>query len=105
MVVADKGFLISDILPKGVTLNIPPFLDSVKQQFTVSEVQHTNLVAKQHIHVERVISRIKNYRILDHIPATLFSKANVIIKVCAALINFQNPVLAEVANIYRDCNE
>jgi len=28
MVLADKGFLISDILPAGVTLNIPPFLST-----------------------------------------------------------------------------
>jgi len=32
LIIADKGFLIRDILPPGVSLNIPPFLDT--PQFT-----------------------------------------------------------------------
>ena len=43
MVMADKGFLISDLLtPKGVALVIPPFK------------------RKNRIHVEREMERIKN---------------------------------------------
>ena len=29
IIMADKGFLIQDILPNGVSLHIPPFLNNV----------------------------------------------------------------------------
>ena len=32
MIMADRGFLIHDILPNGVSLNIPPFLNNVYLQ-------------------------------------------------------------------------
>lgn len=35
-VMADKGFTIEDLLPRGVTLNIPPFLGS-NSQMTASK--------------------------------------------------------------------
>ena len=38
-ILADKGFLIQDIMSPGVTVNIPPFLHHGK--FTPSEVQST----------------------------------------------------------------
>jgi len=53
---ADKGFLISDLLPSGVNLNIPPFL--VSPQFTPSEVVKTKNIARDRIHVERAIQRL-----------------------------------------------
>ena len=37
LILADKGFLIQDIIPKGVSVNISLFLQSGK--FTVSEVK------------------------------------------------------------------
>ena len=45
---ADKGFIIQDLLPVGVPLNIPPFLGSSE-------------IASLRIHVERAISKIKNF--------------------------------------------
>lgn len=44
MVLADEGFLISDILPKGVTVNILPFLN--KGKFTESEIRATREIAR-----------------------------------------------------------
>lgn len=37
MILADKGFLIQDIVPHGVCVNIPPFLNN--ETFTESEVR------------------------------------------------------------------
>ena len=63
MILADKGFLIQDILPNGVSVNIPPFLNS--GTFTESEAKATKAVGKCHIHVERANARLKDCRILS----------------------------------------
>ena len=63
-VMADKGFLIGDILgDKNVSLNIPPFLMQ-SDQFSKEEVQETQEIAWLRIHVERAIRRVKEYHIL-----------------------------------------
>lgn len=62
---ADKGFLISDIVPNGVSVNIPPFLYNSK--FTKSEVKLTKTIARCRIHIERVDGRLKDFKILKFI--------------------------------------
>lgn len=98
LVLADKGFLISDLLPQGVSLNIPPFLCTA--QFTAEEVIKTRTIAKARIHVERAINRMKIYTILNRIPATLLPHASIVFQVCAALTNFQYPLIKEVERMY-----
>ena len=95
MVMADKGFTIRDILPEGVSLNIPTFL--VNGQFTVEEVNHNRLVACARIHVERSIQRLKTFGILTYIPYQHKKHANKILKVCVSLVNLQKPILQEIA--------
>ena len=63
-VMADRGFDISDVLPDGVTLNIPPFKGS-RSPLTTTETEETARIAAVRIHVERAIGRIKNDHILD----------------------------------------
>ena len=89
-VMADRGFTIRDtLLEKGVTLNIPPFMDCGRQ-FTREEIQHGRGIASLRIHVERVIGRIKNYSILKGtLPISMIRLANNIVSVCAWLTNFQ----------------
>ncbi len=41
LVIANKGFLVYDLLPLGVSLNIPPFL--VNPQFSAQEVETTRV--------------------------------------------------------------
>ena len=68
---ADRGFDIGDDLPTDVTLNIPPFLDG-KPQLSVEEESVPRKIASVRVHVEKGISRIKNYRILKQvIPISL----------------------------------
>ncbi|KAF3833449.1 hypothetical protein F7725_024653 [Dissostichus mawsoni] len=69
LILADKGFLIQNILPEGVTVNIPPFL--CHGQLTHSEAQATKLIAQNRIHVERANARLKEFRILKLIPSHL----------------------------------
>ena len=98
LVLADKGFLISDVLPDGVSLNLPPFLTT--PQFTPAQVVRTRTIAKARIHVERAIRRIKSYTILCSIPATLIPHASVVFQVCAALTNLHFPLIKQVENLY-----
>ncbi|XP_056107700.1 uncharacterized protein LOC130085767 [Rhinichthys klamathensis goyatoka] len=94
MVMADKGFTIRDILPEGVSLNIPSFL--VNGQFTQEEVNNNRLISKARIHVERSIQRLKLFHILDHIPYQFNQNINKILKVCVCLTNLQTPILREI---------
>ena len=95
MILADKGFLIRDILPPGVSVNIPPFLCHGK--LTKSEVKLTKDIARCRIHVERANARLKEFKILQNIPHTLRSHGSVVVQLCCALVNLQNPLLQEVA--------
>jgi len=94
MVLADKGFLISDILPAGVTLNIPPFLSNA--QFSREQCILTRNIARARIHVERANSRIKQFKILQFIPHNYHDFASKIFQVCSTLVNLQYPLLREV---------
>ena len=73
---ADKGFTVEDLLPLGVSLNIPPFLGS-KGQTSPQEVVETQSIAFLCIHVERGLNKIKNFHIWDSIvPFTMFGVVN-----------------------------
>ena len=91
LILADKGFLLHDLLPQGVTVNIPPFLN--KPQFTKEQVIETTRIARARIHVERAIQQIKLFRILCFIPRSYRSKATKIFQLCAILANLQTPVI------------
>ena len=93
MILADKGFLIQDILPNGVSVNIPPFLNSGK--LTESEAKATKAIAKCRIHVKRANARLKDFRILSFIPSYLRCYADILLQLCAALVNLQFPLIKE----------
>ncbi|KAL3862565.1 hypothetical protein ACJMK2_008524 [Sinanodonta woodiana] len=92
-IMADKGFLISDITtPKGVHLIIPPFKQK-KKQFSKREVQQTRTIANLRIHVERQMERIKNFNILKTVmPLNMSQQVTKIWKICAQLTNLQPPL-------------
>ena len=93
MILADKGFLIQDILPHGISVNIPPFLNNGK--FSESEIKSTKAIAKCRIHVERANARLKDFRILSFIPSYLRCYADTLFQLCAALVNLQFPLIKE----------
>jgi hypothetical protein len=99
LILADKGFSIYDKLPSGVSLNIPPFLSS-KAHFTKEEAKLCYKIGRARIHVERANERIKNYEILNHIPAQYRHISTKIFQLCCCLINIQAPLLKEIADKY-----
>ncbi|VDI48973.1 Hypothetical predicted protein [Mytilus galloprovincialis] len=67
-VMADRGFLIRDLLlERKATLNIPPFTKKCAQGkgrcLLSRDITKTKKIAKQRIHVERAIGRLKNFKI------------------------------------------
>ena len=91
-VMADRGFLVKDLLPDGVSLNIPPFLDR-REQFEHHELAKMRRITSGRIQVERAIERIKNFRILSFLPASLCPIADQIILVCCVLTLLMDPLL------------
>ena len=95
-VMVDRGFDISNIVPDGVTVNMPPFLAG-GDKLTAAETGETMSIASVRILVERAIGRMKTYHILDGtLPNTLSPHATQIVKVCGLLTkltNFLSPSL------------
>jgi len=94
LVLADRGFTITDLLlVKHATLNIPPFLGQ-RSKFTAQEELKTRRIAKARIHVERVIERIKKFKLLSgNIPLSLSPVTNQMVFVAGCLVNFQEPLV------------
>lgn len=78
---------------KGIKLQRPPILD--KPQFTAAEAVENTNIAKSRIHVERVIQRIKNFRIFQgRITKNMLKGIDDIAVVVCAMVNLSSPVLA-----------
>lgn len=101
LILADKGFLIRDIVPQGVHVNIPLFLTD--PQFTPYQIQQT--ITRAPIHVERAIRRMKVCKILQHIPQSLLCHASHVFQVIEALTNLQPPLLKEVEDKFSDTSD
>ena len=86
--------MISDIVPQGVSVNVPPFLYNGK--FNTSEIKMTKAIAKCRIHVERANARLKDFKILAFIPPYLKCYAEIVLKLCAGLVNLQNSLIKEI---------
>jgi len=94
LVLADKGFLIHDVLPPGVTVNLPSFLPSDSRQFSREQVVQSRAISRARIHVERAIQRVKEFNMLDNIEHHQRNLANRIFQVAVSLVNLQAPIIA-----------
>ena len=99
LILADKGFMIHDLIPKEISLNLPPFL-SGKKCLSKEEAMFCKKIASQRIHVERAIERLRNYKILNLISANLRTFCNKLVQSCAALVNLQTPIISGVFDRY-----
>lgn len=93
-VMVDKGFKVEDLLPRGVSLHIPPFRITGEAQMSGKDVEETRHIAIARVHIERVIRRIKEFHILDKpFPINMLDLADAIFTTCAYLSNFRGPLI------------
>lgn len=94
-VLADSwGFLIEEELAsRGATLAIPSFTKGVKQ-LSMKNVEESRRLARVRIHVERMMERLKNFKILAGIlPLSLVPHIDNIVMISAAVSNLQPPLI------------
>lgn len=92
-IMADQGFTIEkELEPLNVRLNIPSFLMG-RSQLTEDEVKESQSIASVRIHVERAITRIKKFKVLNLISLTLHGSVNQIWTVACLLCNFLPPLI------------
>lgn len=94
LVIADRGFLIRDVLQeRKVDLNIPPFLGK-RDKLTAQEEVLTKRIARVRIHVERAIERMKKFKILSKVlPLSLKPVISQVVHVIGFLVNYQGPLV------------
>ena len=94
-VMADKGFMIDAVLgERCIALHRPPFLRR-QRQFSKADARCTAELASARVHVERVIGRLKTYKILVHkLPWRMVPYFGMIVKVVSAITNLSAPILA-----------
>lgn len=90
-VMADRGFLIRDLLARRyATLNMPPF--SLGKALSARAVTKTRRIAR--IHVERAIGRRKSFKLLQGVmPINLHPLLDQITLVCAVLCNLDSKLV------------
>ena len=94
-ILADRGFLIAhEVNARGAFLKMPSFTKG-KKQLSAKEVDESRQLARVRIHVEMVIGRLKNFRILntvvpisqidllDHVMVVICAATNLIKQKCS----------------------
>lgn len=77
VVMADRGFTMTeDFAMKGAKLIVPSFTKG-KRQLSPCEVEESRQMSRARIHVERIIGRTKDFRILkETLPISLIKRKN-----------------------------
>ena len=90
MVLLDKGFNVQDLfLSRQVKCVLPPFICS-KRQLRRSEVYQGKRIGRARIHIERVMGRLKEFRLLNHVlPINMTDLCDHIWNVAGAIVNMQ----------------
>lgn len=93
-VMADKGFLIEEMLAEhGLKLVVPPVLHK-DQTFTAEELRTTKNVAAVRIHVERAIRRAKIYKYISNtVSITRIANMDGPVQLAFLLGNFMSPLV------------
>ena len=92
-VLADRGFLVEEELAtRGAALRIPAFTRG-KKQMTAKDIDIFRQIANARIHVERVIGRLKKFKILSTtIPIAQVDLTDIMVTI-AGIINLNASVV------------
>ena len=92
-ILADKGFLIAgEVAARGAVLAIPSFTRG-KSQMPAKDVDQSRKIAHVRIHVERVIGRLKTFKILNStIPISQVNLLNDVMIVALVVCNNESVV-------------
>ncbi|XP_064461743.1 uncharacterized protein LOC135371699 [Ornithodoros turicata] len=95
-VMVDKGFLIETLCDDArVRMDRPPFLKK-RRQMEEREALQNQAIARARVHVERVIQRLKAYKILQQkFPLQLLPVFDKVVLLLAGVVNLSRPILAE----------
>ena len=95
-ILADRGFTIAEELAScGATLKIP-HLAKEKIQMSGKEVDASRKISNVRIHVERVIGRLRKFRILQsNVPMIQFKLFNDVMIIIAGLVNLNNSAVSK----------
>lgn len=90
VVLADRGFLIDEeVASRGARLAMPSFTKG-KRQLSMRSVEQSRRLAQVRIHVERMMERLKNFRILANIiPLSMVPHIDNMTMICAAISNLK----------------
>ena len=93
-VLADRGFTVAEaIATHGAHLKMPEFLRG-KSQLSAKDVALSRQIAHVRIHVERVIGRLRKFRILQSIiPITQVDILDEMVVIMASIVNVNNSVV------------
>lgn len=93
-VMVDKGFLIEDQLKEaGLSIVIPPMCTTGKQ-FSKAELESGRDIATVRIHVERVIGKAKEYRMLSNeVPISMANHFSKVVRVVFYLTNYTGDIV------------
>ena len=97
---ADKGFNIQDITAtKDVHINLPTFFNKkVCNRFSPETIASDRQISSKRVHIERIISMFKIYKILKGpLNARETNMASQIIFVVSMLVNFRNSIMSNKA--------
>ncbi|KAJ8914720.1 hypothetical protein NQ315_017430 [Exocentrus adspersus] len=95
-IMVDKGFLIDEICENNFIKIIRPSFLRKKKQFTAEEAQFNKNISRARVHVERANQRIRLFTIFNGpFPWSLVQYMDEIFTVACAVVNLQNPVLAD----------
>lgn len=94
-IMSDKGFHVeNECLERGIELIRPHFLRR-KTKFSKQEAKVNDEIAKARIHVERVIQRLKQFKIFNQkISRNMLPYMSSIAKIISCLVNIGSPILA-----------
>jgi len=94
IVMADRGFTLEkEFATVGAILKVPSFTKG-KKQLSCEEVEVSRNISNLRIHVERVIGRLKNFRILQTIvPISQVDMLDDLMTVIAGIININESII------------